>query len=552
VRGSKAEHKAEAEHRYGNHSPVLSFAIAWVGYLGEAVPSWNCSAFLTLELGLYHRPLQAALSGSLIYAPSFAGGYLLAWSFEFEEVVIKEGVISGQSARNTAASTAVLLCGIILTSILQPSDGAANTFFSAAVGIGLSLSLATAMEGTAGVRTLIRVDIMMLWVLYGLTFLEFLFPQPGVDALASPTDAVNGTNAVLIGFGGLAVGRHLVPKRRPGRRPSTFIDLRPANVFLLFVLATLLGYVHIFLAVNFDPVEVIRQMSLPRFSQSWSRGQYGDAYALLYEVGALIYLIPPIAGLIFARSKEYRLFHKTIVIIVVIFTFYYGFASGTRNVLATYVITFAGMYLLARRQLNLGQALCLGIPMLGILLVATIYMLEFRTKGLDKFTFAERENKSFFVDYNIVNVANLTEAFPGLFGFLGLEIPLNALIRPIPRVLWPGKPEGLSVTIESALGASSGVTLSCTFVGEAYMAGGLVAVLLISLFFGAAAAMWNRVGAGSNLQFAQLLYISGFLCAALAMRSMLSMVPFMLPTLALWAFGNLWLRRSSLRCASDV
>jgi hypothetical protein len=81
------------------------------------------------------------------------------------------------------------------------------------------------------------------------------------------------------------------------------------------------------------------------------------------------------------------------------------------------------------------------------------------------------------------------------------------------------------------------------------MAGGLVAVLLISLFFGAAAAMWNRVGANSNAQFAQLLYVSGFLCAAIAMRSMLSMVPFMLPTLALWLFGKLWLPRSSLRRA---
>ena len=60
---------------------------------------------------------------------------------------------------------------------------------------------------------------------------------------------------------------------------------------------------------------------------------------------------------------------------------------------------------------------------------------------------------SFFVDYNIVNVSQLTEVFPASFEYLGLEIPLNALIRPIPRVLWPGKPEGLSVTIETALGS---------------------------------------------------------------------------------------------------
>ena len=38
----------------------------------------NCSAFRSLGLGPYHRPLQAALSGSLNKAPGFAGGYLLS------------------------------------------------------------------------------------------------------------------------------------------------------------------------------------------------------------------------------------------------------------------------------------------------------------------------------------------------------------------------------------------------------------------------------------------------------------------------------------------
>jgi oligosaccharide repeat unit polymerase len=386
----------------------------------------------------------------------------------------------------------------------------------------------------------------LFWALYGLTFLEFLFPQPRVDALVSPEDAVNGTNAVLVGFVGLAVGRHLVPRRGGS---GVLIHLRPANVFLLFMLATLLGYLHIFLAVNFDPFEALRQMSLPRFSQSWTRGRYGDAYALLYELGALIYLIPPIAGLIYARSKEYKVFHRIVVTIVLLFTLYYGFALGTRGVLVLYFITFAGVYFLERPEFNLRQALLLGVSMVVALMLATTYMLEFRKVGLSNFSSEVQRVDSFFVDYNIVNVSHLTGRFPAVFDYLGLEIPFNALIRPIPRVLWPGKPEGLSVTIESALGVGPWMTLSCSFVGEAYMAGGLVAVLLISLVFGAAAAMWNRVGANSNLLFAQLLYASGFLCAALAMRSMLSMVPLMLPTLALWIFGKLWLPRWSIRRA---
>jgi oligosaccharide repeat unit polymerase len=423
-------------------------------------------------------------------------------------------------------------------------------FTVGSVGVGISLSLATAIEATAGVRSLIRVDILMLWVLYGLTFFEFLFPQPKLGL--SPTAAVDGTHAVLLGFAGLVVGRHLVHKRGGSRGLSAFSNVRPTYLFLLFVLVTLLGYLHIFLAVNFDPFEAVRQMGYPRFAQSWARGRYGDAYALLFEIGALIWLVPPIAGFIYARSNEYKLFQKLIVTIVLIFTFYFGFASGTRTVLVAYVITFGGGYFLARPQITLRRILILTIPTVVILFFAITYMLAFRNMGLSEFSFAEQPSDTFFVDYNIVNLSRLTEVFPDSFEFLGLEIPFNALIRPIPRVLWPGKPDGLSVSIETALGFGPAMTVSCTFVGEAYMSGGLLAVLFISILFGMAAEVWNRVRNNSNLQLAQLLYASGFLVATVAMRSMLSMVPMMLPILALWLFGKLWLPRSSLRRRSEM
>ena len=181
-------------------------------------------------------------------------------------------------------------------------------------------------------------------------------------------------------------------------------------------------------------------------------------------------------------------------------------------------------------------------------------MLQFRTVGLGELSSTE-EAISLYIDLDIVNISRLTSKFPDVYDYLGLEIPMNALIRPVPRVLWPGKPTGLSVPIETALGYfGEGLTVSCTYVGEAYMAGGLLAVLIISLLFGAAAEAWNRVGLSSNQQFDQIVYVSGFLCAAIAMRSMLSMAPLMLPTIALWIFGKLWLSDTSIpvsRSAND-
>jgi hypothetical protein len=109
--------------------------------------------------------------------------------------------------------------------------------------------------------------------------------------------------------------------------------------------------------------------------------------------------------------------------------------------------------------------------------------------------------------------------------------------------LWPGKPEGLSVGIEEALGAS-GLTLAATFVGEAYMSGGALAVVLTGLVFGAAAALWNRVGIHLRSNLDLVIYVSGFLSGLVAMRSPLSMVPMMLPTVALWTLGKMAAKRS--------
>src|SRR5262249_15637249 len=140
----------------------------------------------------------------------------------------------------------------------------------------------------------------------------------------------------------------------------------------------------------------------------------------------------------------------------------------------------------------------------------------------------------------MVIISRITEMFPNSYGFLGFEIPYYSLVHPIPRVLWPGKPDGLSVSIEAALGADPAtVTFASTFVGEAYMSGGLLAVLAAGLVLGAVAELWNRVGSNENSPFAQLLYASGFLCAALTMRSISWMSVMALPTLALWIYGKL-------------
>ena len=80
-------------------------------------------------------------------------------------------------------------------------------------------------------------------------------------------------------------------------------------------------------------------------------------------------------------------------------------------------------------------------------------MLELRSAGgIGSLATEERHYDTLYIDHNIVNISNLTNVFPDVVDYLGLEIPYQSIIKPIPRALWPGKPEGLSTSIEAALG----------------------------------------------------------------------------------------------------
>jgi hypothetical protein len=441
------------------------------------------------------------------------------------------------------SSTAIILTGAATAFVSISTLDDVNEIFSFAAKVfGVALLVALASEAFGGVRNLIRTDLLMLLGLYALTFLEFLFPQSSFSNDVSVNGAITGTGAVLAGFAGLAVGRHLVAHRLPSERFATSAQLSPKQMIAAFTLAFILGYFYIFLAVNFDPFEAIRQMQWPRFSQSWTRGQLGGWHDLLNEVGALIYLLPPLGGAILAQRKRYSAASVLFVLAVLALTFFMGFTGGTRNVLLTYMITFCAAYLMLGPRLTWKRLILMGAPAIALSWLAAYYMIEARTFGVADYDFEVQRPSHFSIDYGLVNVSRLTEVFPFPHSFLGLEIPINGLIRPIPRAVWPGKPIGLSESIEDALGAR-GLTLAATYVGEFYMAGGILAVLLISLAFGALGAAWNRMGTNLQSNIRLILFASGFFAAGILMRSYLSSLPAILPTAGLYALARKKLRR---------
>lgn len=439
--------------------------------------------------------------------------------------------------------TGIALFTVALAAVTLPNSTPTEMARYAAITVGVGLVGSVLMDFKRGVWNLPRADLFSLLAFYFLTFFEFLFPQPKFNTMTTPALAADGILVVLVGFTGLLLGRHIFrPKAQPLHDVMTH-KIPTGWLIALFWTATGIGYLHMLIAVHFDVVKMIGWFSEPRFTQPWSRGKFGDWKALLFELGMLIQLLPPLAGIMIARRRRFPIWHLLPMFVVLGITLYSAFASGTRNVLASYLVTFLIGYAFAlpterRKELIVLATVC-GV----IMTFATFFMLQFRTVGLKNYLAENGANvtslepppgeevKTLYVDYNLYSICRLVEVFPSRYEYSGFEIPYLALIRPIPRALWKGKPEGMKTSIEEAMGME-GLTISASFAGEAYMSGGNIVVFLIALAFGAVGGWWCYLASPRNSEIGILIYASGFFAAVISMRSLLVFTTALLPTVA--------------------
>ncbi len=446
--------------------------------------------------------------------------------------------------RPQQSATIASLIGLVITAFAVSSGGTnqrpSGMASIAAIGTILSLGIGFAFDVRRGLNNLIRADVLALLAFYFLTLFEFLFPQTKFDGMAAYENVAKAINLVLVGFGGLLIGRHFIhPKRPPLQRLLTH-EIPPGILLLIFWGSLCIGYLHQWAspAVAFDPVKWMDYTLRPRFDQPWGRGRFGDFSAMLYELNMVINLVPPLAGIILARRQRFGFIALTLVTCGYLLALFVAFAGATRSVLASFLITFIIGFAFAAPKGRKKELIALSGIAAALMMFGTVAMLHIRSQGLKKFLSGEvaysiTRADTLYVDYNLCNIANLTSVFPSRMPYLGLEVPYLALIRPIPRALWKGKPEGLSHSIEHALGDYSGkITLSASFAGEAYMAGGFFGVLLCGMFFGAINGWWSHLMGPRNSELGILIYSSGFFAAVISMRSLFTYTTALLPTFA--------------------
>lgn len=457
-------------------------------------------------------------------------------------------------ARPTVEGTQLLLVCLFLGWATVHGRTASSMLFPLAFFTSLGLGGSFLLDARHGIYNLVRTDVLMLTAIYGLLFVEFLFPQPEADRMIDPRTLKPGINAAVLAVACFAVGRHFV---NTGRLASSRLFLQPVSpkfITVLFWFCCIMGFLHQWIAVSFNPVEWIDAMLGPRFSQPWSRDKYGDWKALLVEIGALLYLLPPLGAIMLARRQRYGLVTLLAVGAAVFMVFFTFFASGTRHQLIAsgmmFVVSYAYFSQMKPRKF-VSLIVGLGIAFLPV----SQMMLTFRDRGLKSYFEMKKrggvyawEEKSFFVDYNMINLGNLIRVIPSRQPYLGLNVFYYALIRPIPRAVWKDKPDAGGAEINAALAEEGAfLTYSVTFIGEAWTCYGWWSVAAMSFLYGALGSWWNRFGTRRCSDLGIIIFASGLLTAVISIRSFNWVMVTILPTLFLLIVASWFLAEAAPR-----
>lgn len=446
----------------------------------------------------------------------------------------------------------VLFTGLLLAYAFLGGDTPAEMATRTSWIVGCSLLIGLIVETKiVGIRQMIRADVAALAAIYFLTIGEFLVNQPVLNLQLTVMESEKALSLVLLGIAALAIGRFLVPPPRDDHRiKSSLPKLKISELFVLMILCFSVGELHKLVAVGFNPVELFRELTDIRFAQSWQRGRYGGWGALIYELGLLTYLIPPCAAILLVKWREMPI-TLPVVILILGFEFFAAFSLGSRHVLFVHIITFCAAFGLSLQRLTIARILGLGIPAATLLFIASILALEFRNDGLRDYLNERREgetkqisqpqsinsNLRFMLDNNLRSIAEIAAYIPERHDYLREEMIIRPFIQPIPRAIWSGKPKTISLSAEQIMGRANS-TIAATFVGEAYMAWGEIAVVVCGVVIGVLCGLWNRLGMASDNRTLLLLFVAGFFWITIGMRSPIWILPCALPSFALFCYAK--------------
>ncbi|WP_395746991.1 hypothetical protein [Prosthecobacter sp.] len=232
-----------------------------------------------------------------------------------------------------------------------------------------------------------------------------------------------------------------------------------------------------------------------RWAVPWGRGALGGVDAFIDHLSYFGYLLPTLA-VVMARRRSW--FHPTTVLTMLLAATFLLFLAqgGSRRIVGVCLGAALLYWILDQRKVQLVKMTVVA-ALIGLLVWLMQVMILTRTIGMGEVGMETAGRAAMYslrgykmgsgpagihVDDNILRLAQSVQIIPNKLDYVYHKLLLYILVRPIPRLIWPNKPEDPGFSLQKLLASQASLTF--TIVGEFWISWGYIAVVLGGWFYG--------------------------------------------------------------------
>jgi hypothetical protein len=327
--------------------------------------------------------------------------------------------------------------------------------------------------------------------------------------------------------------------------------------FALALACFVIGMLNFAVACDFNVFAMVHYLGQERWAAPWGRGQLGGWDAFLDHLQYFGYLLPVLTVVIARRTGVRNARTLVCIAMSVIMTLFLA-QSGSRRVIGVVVGMALILWILDQRRLRI-KHLVLTVVAIAALLLTLQIMLEYRNVGLGALvgqtdaTLSGRaekrqvlEGQHLRVDDNFYRLCQIIQLIPHSYPYVYHQYFVYVIVRPVPRVFWPGKPVDPGFDLPTVLGVE-GVSYSYSVIGELYMSLGLLGIALGGWFYGRVAALASGLLKRSTTQGALVIYRIVVMALFSGMRSILELILVSYVVLAWVGLAQLFIKLRRVR-----
>ncbi len=443
--------------------------------------------------------------------------------------------IDGRSGARLACALSLL--GTYLAAVIFFPDNPTprGALMESGIILALAITIVPILRVLSGAASATDAENLValgfvFWLLLDLIQGAYVLDEAKDESLRLALVAI-GVSAAAMWFGASGDPWHIPHWIADGVSRPLHADTIAKAVPICFAL----GMFNFLYAVDFDIPLMFSYVGQQRWAVPWGRGQLGGWDSFRDQAQYFGYVLPALTALLIARRGLFSV-PSLFAIACSLINLLFLSTGGGRRIIAVTVGAALMVWVQANHGMRLKNLLVVGVGVLALGWTAQ-FILNIRSGGYEGFLESGSEYDYLHIDDNFLRLAQVIELVPARRPYVQQQQVVFTLIRPIPRVLWPGKPITPGFDLPTELGLK-GLSLSASIIAEWYLSWGWWAVVFGGWLHGRLASTANAMKELGNRVGNPIVYSLSVMVLVAGMRSMQELVLMSYALVAWWAVSR--------------